>query len=49
MYVPPTFDRIGDAREVILGVIDMGFDLDNTRVISDLEGESEYPFPIPQL
>jgi len=38
--------RVGDAREVVLGLIDLGLDLDGTRVVSDLEGAPEYPFPV---
>jgi len=45
MYVPPQLNRVGDAREVVLGIIDIGLDLDGTHVISDLEGAPEYPFP----
>jgi len=46
MYVPPTFNRIGDARDVVLGSLDFGHDLDTTAIIPDLENGSEYPFPI---
>ena len=42
MYVPPELHRIGDARDVVLGVVDLGADLDGTRLISDME----YPFPL---
>jgi hypothetical protein len=45
MYVPPQLIRVGDAREVVLGTIDLGFDLDGSKLISDLEGAPEYPFP----
>jgi hypothetical protein len=44
MYVPPQLNRVGDAREVVLGIIELGMDLDGTRIISD-EGVPEYPFP----
>jgi hypothetical protein len=46
MYVPPQLNRVGDAREVVLGVAGAGLDLDTTQVIPDLEGAPEYPFPV---
>jgi len=46
MYVPPVLTRVGDAREVVLGSIDFGVDMDLTHVIGDLEGAPEYPFPV---
>jgi hypothetical protein len=48
MYVPPTLNRVGDAREIVLGVIDVGLDLDGTRIIPDLENGHESQFPTPQ-
>ena len=46
MYVRPQLTRIGDARDVVLGMADLGLDLDTTLIYSDLESAPEYPFPI---
>lgn len=45
MYIPPTLERLGDARDVVLGVADAGFDLDTTAFTPEMEGAPEYPFP----
>jgi hypothetical protein len=41
MYEAPKLELIGDAREVILGTIDTGLDLDSTHFIRDFEFEEE--------
>jgi hypothetical protein len=48
MYQPPKLNVIGDAREVVLGVVDIGLDLDTTHFISDWEyGEDQSPLNPP--
>jgi hypothetical protein len=47
MYQPPKLNVIGDAREVVLGVIDYGLDLDTTHFISDQEYGDDQNQPIP--
>lgn len=47
MYISPELRRIGDARDVVLGVDQAGMDMDGTRVISDMENAPEHPFPSP--
>jgi hypothetical protein len=37
MYQPPKLNAIGDAREVILGTVDDGLDLDSTHFIPEWE------------
>jgi hypothetical protein len=37
MYETPKLNRVGDAQDVILGVIQNGDDLDGTRFIEDME------------
>ena len=36
MYETPKLNRVGDAQDVILGLIPSGDDLDGTRMIEDL-------------
>jgi hypothetical protein len=48
MYETPKLNVIGDAREVVLGYIDTGLDMDGTRYIPDLEyGDDQLPLPLP--
>jgi hypothetical protein len=37
MYQPPKLNVIGDARDVVLGTMDFGKDLDDTFFIPDWE------------
>jgi hypothetical protein len=37
MYEAPKLNRVGDAREVILGAVDTGLDLDGTSYVQDWE------------
>ena len=48
MYVTPELHRIGDANEMVLGAIDVGYDLDMTKVITDTEYPFPLPYPVPQ-
>ena len=48
MYQPPKLNVIGDARNVVLGTTDFGFDLDETHFIRDLEyGYDEWSSSAP--
>jgi hypothetical protein len=46
VYQTPKLNVIGDAREVILGYVDTGADLDNTHFYRDWEYGQGLP-PIP--
>jgi hypothetical protein len=37
VYQPPKLNVIGDARNVVLGINDQGYDLDETHFIPDWE------------
>ncbi len=42
MYVTPQLNRVGDAREVILGQSGYGLDLDTTALVGGFEYAEEY-------
>ena len=43
MYTPPQLTRVGDARDVVLGAVLVGADLDETHTIGHFEYADEYP------
>ena len=43
MYTPPQLTRVGDARDVVLGAINWGLDLDETHTVGHFEYAEEFP------
>ena len=44
MYVAPQLNRAGDTREVVLGFVQVGSDLDDTWIIRGMDDMPDYPF-----
>lgn len=46
MYEKPKLNQVGDARDVILGILQNGNDLDGTWIGGDFEFAPEFDSPI---